>query len=196
MPVNFHNVQNTLRELPDWRRRARIRKTDAQGLVLAEQYACNGEYVRVSPHFKKTGKTYRIRPENAPAFYAALLHEAGVLPELFTAEDCADEEVLCLLDSLWPETQYLLPSLESPVAASDQGTQPSPRVGFSFTIAQALIEFVGLAASGTTGPAAPAADPARMDALRRKVEEIRARQRQAAEPPRPAASKPSRRKSA
>ncbi len=197
MSVNFRSVQGPARDLPDWRRRARIRRTDPQGLVVADEYACNGEYVRVSPHYRKTGRTYRVRPENAPAFFAAMLHEAGLLPELFTAQDCADEEVLSLLDTLWPDSQHLLPSLESPVAASDHGTEPSPRAGFSFTIAQALVEFVGLAASGPAASTAPAADPARMDALRRKVEEIRAKQRQAAVVPKAASTaKSGRRKSA
>lgn len=194
MPLGVQGLNGSKREFPNWNTRARIKKVDEQGNILEGQYAFGGEAVRVSPRFQKNGQHYRIRPERPAAFFAAFLHEAGVLPTALTAEESEQEWALELLEPLWEQYKQYLFKLESPYAASDHATTPSLRVGYSFNIPQTLIEPLGsvrtAAVRPTGGPAIIGASSAQLhDVLRKKIEEMRARSSTRQEPANPAKKK-------
>lgn len=179
--VNIRNLGAARREFPNWAMRGRLKKVDDDGNVLEGQHACGGELVRISPRFQRNGQHYRIRPERPAAFFAAFLHEGGVLPTALSPEECEQEWALDLLDPLWEQYKGHFYKLESPLAACDGGTVPSHRVGFSFNVLQVLIEHVGtVKANGPRPPTAKtisagATNPSSIDAIRKKIEEMRAR---------------------
>ncbi len=150
MPVNIHHVKGQRQGYPAWHQRGRIKKVDPEGNVIEGAYAFNGEVVRISPRFQKNGVRYRIRPERPIPFFAAFLHEEGILDILLTPEQCADEGNLADLEALFEEHKGYFESLESPHAACDQSTEPSLRAGFSFNILQVLVEHIGAARSAPT----------------------------------------------
>lgn len=178
--LNVSNLASVRREYPNWNTRARIRKVDEAGNLVQGQYAYGGEVVRVSPRYQKNGANFRIRPERPAVFFATWCFEKGLLTTLLTPAECEQEDVLQALDTLWEGYKGYFPKLESPFAACDLSTQPSLRTGFSFTIAQVLVEAMGIvkAMPGTStvsvpGPNAGLSDIA--DALKQKVEQMRAR---------------------
>lgn len=191
----FHaSVKNVTRQFPSWNLRARIRKVDEAGDIVKEQYAFGGQTVRVSPRYQRNGSNFRVRPEDPVAFFAAFCFEQGLLPTQLTAEECKSGWALELLEPLWEENKYQFPKLESPFAACDDATEPSLRVGYSFNISQALVEQLGAARTTHERPMfRPAvngqANPQNLDALRRKIEEQRARATSANGAAAPAAKK-------
>jgi hypothetical protein len=156
-------------------------RIDSANNVVEREWACNGEYVRVSPRYMKNGSTFRVRPERPAAFFAAFLHERGLVPVLLTAEECEQEEVLQFLDPLWAKYSGAFYKLESPLAACDQATVPSHRNGFSFCVLQVLVEEVGTVQGGNGTPASlaalqtGAANADHLDALRKQIELLRAK---------------------
>src|SRR5262245_63908770 len=98
MSLNLNTLAASRCGWPAWNKRARLRRVDSQRNVIPGEYACNGEHLRVSPRYMKNGACFRVRPERPAAFFAAWLHERGVLPTLLTAEECAQEWALDLLD--------------------------------------------------------------------------------------------------
>jgi hypothetical protein len=179
--INISSVNGVRRDYPQWNQRGKIKKVDEHNNVVEGQHACAGEVVRVSPRYQKNGMNYRIRPERPAAFFAAFLHEGGVLPTLLTAEECAQEWALELLDPLWEEFKHHFNKLESPFAASDTNTTPSHRTGFSFNILQVLIEDIGTVRATTSRPTfrpgvnGSAPNAAMIDSIRRRIEEARAK---------------------
>jgi hypothetical protein len=180
MQVNINHVSRVRREYPNWALRAKIKKVDEAGNIVEGQYGFGGEVVRVSPRYQKHGTNYRVRPERPAAFFAAFLQEGGVLPTLLTSEECGQEWVLELLDPLWEQYKAYFPKLESPYAACDSTVVPSHRVGFSFNILQVLVEPIGTA-HGSNGkqsfrPLANGSTNASvLDTIRKRIEEMRAR---------------------
>jgi hypothetical protein len=138
--ANIHDT--TRRDWPAWHQRGKIRKVAPNGDVL-EGYAFNGEFVAISPRYQRNGQNYRVRPERPAAFFAAFCFENSLLPELLTAAECEQERALALLDSLWDKAKHRFAALSSPYAASDGGTVPNHRLGFSFNILQVLVEHQG-----------------------------------------------------
>jgi hypothetical protein len=178
MAVNIHQLANR-RAWPHWNMRGRIRRVDSDGNVI-EGYACGGEFVRVSPRFVKGGRTYRVRPERPAVFFAAWCFEHGLLPTPLTAEECEADWAVEILNWIWKIEKQAFYKLESPFAACDQATQPSPRVGFSFCISQILVEEAGSVRSSKGGPGGMM--PAHIqgnghdtEGLRKKIEEMRAK---------------------
>lgn len=141
--MNVSNTSNGHREYPQWHAQGKLKKADAAGNILEGQYACNGEIVAISPRYQKNGVNYRVRPERPAAFFAAFLFEHGLLPELLTPEESTQNWALELMEPLWERFKTRFPLLGSPFAASDILTVPSLRVGYSFNIAQVLIEHIG-----------------------------------------------------
>lgn len=183
---------NGKRDYPDWHMRGKIKKLDPEGKILEGQYACNGEIVRISPHYLKNGVRFRVRPERPAAYFAAFCHEAGLLPTLLTAEECAKEEVLEILDQLWQCYGSSFQNLESPFAACDQDTQPSHRIGFSFTILQILVEPMGVVKSAvpTSQPRTIVRSSVDLAGMQAKIDALRARANANGEAPStPAATK-------
>lgn len=179
--VNIQNLGAARREYPNWAMRGRLKKVDDEGNVLDAQSACGGEMVRISPRFQRNGQHYRIRPERPAAFFAAFLHESGVLPTALTPEECDEPWALELLDPLWEQYKGHFYKLESPFAACDGNTVPSHRLGFSFNVPQILVDHVGTVKSNGPRPLtnkAVSVGPANSsvaDAIRKRIEEMRAR---------------------
>lgn len=177
--ANIHDGKQGGRQFPSWNMRACVRKTDDQGNILDEN-AYNGEIVRVSPRYQRHGVNFRVRPERPAAFFAAYCYEQGLLPTLLSPDECQQEWALELLDSLWEDNKFAFAGLESPYAACDQGTTPSHRIGFSFVVLQILVQQLGAVRSV---PGKPTFRPTGngtsshqdMDAIRRRIEEQRAR---------------------
>ncbi len=178
MPVNIHSLANR-RAWPHWNLRGRVKRVDSHGNVVENEYAFSGEFVRISPRFQRGGQHFRVRPERPAAFFAAWCYENSLLPTPLTPEECEQDWALELLDPLWAANKHLFYKLESPFAACDHETQPSHRNGFSFNIAQVLVEEAGAVrgngtARGMLGGAV-ASNGQSHDALRKKIEEMRGR---------------------
>jgi hypothetical protein len=179
--VNVHQVANSRREFPNWNLRGKIRKVDDQGNIVEGQYAYGGELVRVSPRYQKNGTNYRVRPERPASFFAQFCVEHGLLPTALTAEEAESDLGMEILQPLWDSYKSFLPKLESPYAACDVATEPSLKVGFSFCVMQILIEQIGSIRPSGTKPMlkvsvnGSAPGPVILDSLRKKIEEMRAR---------------------
>jgi hypothetical protein len=179
MTVNIHQLANR-RAWPHWNMRGRIKRVDSRGNVIEGEYGFGGEFVRVSPRFVKGGRTYRVRPERPAMFFMFWCHEHGLLPTPLTAEECEADWAVEILDWIWKVEKQSFYKLESPNAACDDATQPSPRVGFSFCISQILVEEVGSVRSSKGGhggmmPAHVQGNGENHEALRKKIEEMRSR---------------------
>jgi hypothetical protein len=180
MSVNLSNVAASRTSWPAWNLRAKIKRVNAEGKLIPNEYACGGEFVRVSPRFVKGGRTYRVRPERPAVFFAAWCFEHGLLPTPLTAEECEADWAVEILDFLWNAEKQSFYKLESPNAACDDATKPSPRVGFSFCISQILVEEVGSVrgSKGSHGGMMPAhvqGNGENHEALRKRIEEMRAK---------------------
>jgi hypothetical protein len=175
---------------PAWNMRGRIRRVSAEGNIIEGEWACQGEFVRISPRFQRGGRNFRVRPERPAIFFAAWLFEHGVLPALLTPEECEQEWALDMLDPLWATHKGHFFKLESPNAACDQATAPNHRTGFSFCVLQALVAETGSVRSsnGSQGGMMVAnvqGSGESQEAFRKKIEEMRARagQPNATKPP-------------
>jgi hypothetical protein len=180
MAVNIHQLARSRTNWPAWKLRAKIKRVNAEGNLIPNEYACGGEAVRVSPRFVKNGVNFRVRPENPALFFALYCYERGVLPIRLSPAECQEEWALEILDEFWEENKHRFPKLESPFAASDTATTPSPRTGFSFNIPQFLVEPIGTVHSSKTNGAAAFSGPVptngeNHEALRKKIEELRAK---------------------
>jgi hypothetical protein len=174
------NSENVRREYPNWNQRGRIKKTDGEGKILPGEFAFAGEVVRVSPRYQKNGTNFRVRPERPAYFFSQFLVENGLLPVPLTPEECEAEWALELLDPLWEQYKGYFPKLESPFAASDTTVVPSHRVGFSFNIQQLLVEPIGMVKTNgkpafRTAVNGSAPNPSIFDAMRKRIEEQRAK---------------------
>lgn len=179
MPTNLNSLASSRTSWPHWNQRGRVKRVDSHSNIIEREWACNGEFVRISPRYVKNGSTYRIRPERPAAFFAAWLYERSLLPMLLTGEECEAEWALEILDPLWAAHKGNFFKLESPNAACDHATKPSHRVGFSFCILQVLVEQVG-AVRGSNGVHAGMMSSGALgngdnEALRKKIEEMRAK---------------------
>jgi hypothetical protein len=179
MPENLSKVAASRTSWPHWNMRGRIKRVDSHGSIIEGEYSFGGEHVRISPRFQRGGRHFRVRPERPAVFYAAWCHESSLLPTLLTPEECGQEWALELLDPLWAANKHLFYKLESPFAACDDATQPSHRVGFSFNIAQVLVEEAGSVRSNGTPRAmmggAVSSGGQNQEALRKRIEELRAK---------------------
>jgi hypothetical protein len=197
MNVSVSTVTTNRTNWPNWNQRGRIRAVDQQGHIIEGKYAFNGEAVRISPRYQRNGQNYRVRPERPAAFFAAWCYEHGLLPTLLTAEECEQEAMLELLDPLWEQYKVYFLKLESPMAACDTNTVPSHRNGFSFNVAQVLVEHLGtvrpVGSAGLSQPPVPASNVSKaLDLLKKKIDEVRARTPETAtpnNPPTPAKAK-------
>jgi hypothetical protein len=180
MQQNVKSLAPSRSSWPAWNLRGRIKRVDAQHNIVEGEYAFGGEFVRVSPRFQRGGQNYRVRPERPAAFFAAWLSEQGILPTRLTPEEAESEWGLELLDPFWAQYKGHFYKLESPNAACDLGTQPSHRTGFSFCILQVLVEAAG-SVRGTNGshggrmPVDVRGNGENHEALRKKIEELRAK---------------------
>ena len=180
MAVNIHQLAGSRTNWPAWNLRAKIKRVNAEGNLIPNEYACGGEFVRVSPRFVKGGRTYRVRPERPAMFFMFWCYEHGLLPTPLTAEECEADWAVEILDWIWNVEKQAFYKLESPNAACDDATKPSPRVGFSFCISQILVEEVGSVrgSKGSHGGMMPAhvqGNGENHEALRKKIEEMRAK---------------------
>lgn len=180
MAVNIHQLARSRTNWPAWNLRAKIKRVNAEGNLVPNEFAFGGEFVRISPRFVKGGQTYRVRFERPAAAFAAWLYEHGILPTQLMPEEAESEPGLELLDAFWDKYKAHFFKLESPNAASDMGTRPSHRTGFSFCILQALVEEVGSVRSGKGShggmmPAHVQGNGENHEALRKKIEEMRAK---------------------
>jgi hypothetical protein len=179
MAVNIHQLARSRTNWPAWNLRAKIKRVNAEGNLIPNEYAFGGEFVRISPRFVKGGRTYRVRFEKPAAAFAAWLWEQDILPTRLTPEEAESEWGLELLDPLWAKYKGHFFKLESPNAAIDTATMPSHRTGFSFCILQALVEQVGSVRSsnGSHGGMMIAHVQGNGDheALRKRIEELRAK---------------------
>jgi hypothetical protein len=180
MPVNLSKVAASRSNWPAWHLRGRVKRVSSQGDIIENEYAFGGEFVRISPRFVKGGRTYRVRFERPAAALAAWLYEQSILPTRLTPEEAESEAGLELLDPLWAKYKGHFYKLESPNAACDHATQPSLRTGFSFCVLQVLVEEVGSVrgrngSHGSMMLAHVQGDGENHDALRKKIEELRAR---------------------
>lgn len=180
MSVNVNQLARSRTNWPAWNQRARIKRVTTEGNLVPNEYACGGEAVRVSPRHVKNGVNFRVRPENPVAFFAGWCYEAGLLPTRLTPEECEQEAVQAILDELWEAHKHHFSKLESPFAACDTATVPSPRTGFSFNIAQFLVEPLGTVHSSKGNGAASfgghvPTNGQNLDAIRKKIEDLRAK---------------------
>jgi hypothetical protein len=180
MSVNVHQLARSRTNWPAWNQRAKIKRVNAEGNLIPNEFAFGGEFVRISPRFVKGGRTYRVRFERPAPAFAAWLYEHGILPTRLSPEEAESEWGLELLDPFWAQYKGHFFKLESPNAACDVGTQPSHRTGFSFCISQILVEEAGSVrgSKGSRGGMMPAhvqGNGENHEALRKKIEEMRAK---------------------
>ena len=178
MAVNIHQLAGSRTNWPAWNLRAKIKRVNAEGKLIPNEYACGGEFVRVSPRFVKGGRTYRVRPERPAMFFMFWCLEHGLLPTPLTAEECEADWAVEILDFIWNAEKHSFFKLASPFASCDHATQPSHRVGFSFCVPQVLVEEVGSVRGNGTPRAMIGAVPSNgqsLEAMKRKIEEMRAK---------------------